>query len=194
MSENQVSAESANPYAPTSMLRPSNIEESADVRVFNFGRSVFVWTAVCSISAAPSFILGLSFVGNWNWPWMVLGVLIFIAVYVAADRYTFDWLFRRRVAVKLSLFITYIIRIGASIVFPVAFVADMLCGVLSSQVVAIFGHTPGRPGSDLPGPVVLLWTLSQGIVMNGLLSIIWVILLGICWFVTKEPISAESPD
>ena len=125
---------------------------------------------------------------------MVLGVLIFIAGYVAADRYTFDWLFRRRVAVKLSLFITYIIRIVASTVFPVAFVADMVCGMISSQVVTIFGHTPGRPGSDLPGPVVLLWTLSQGIVMNGLLSIIWVILLGFCWFVTKEPSSAESSD
>jgi len=193
MSDNLNSAESANPYAPTSLLRPSDVEESADVRVFNLGKSVFVWTAVCSISAAPSFILGLSFAGN-GWPWMVLGVLIFIAVYVAADRTTFDWLFRRRVAVKLSLRITYIIRIVTSIVFPVAFVVDMLCGMVSSQIFTIFGQTPGVPGGVLHGPVVLIWTLSQGIVMNGLLSIIWVILLGICWFVTKEPSSAESPD
>jgi len=193
MSDNLNSAESANPYAPTSLLRPSDVEESADVRVFNLGKSVFVWTAVCSISAAPSFILGLSFAGN-GWPWMVLGVLIFIAGYVAADRTTFDWLFRRRVAVRLSLRITYIIRIVTSIIFPVAFVVDMLCGMVSSQIFTIFGQTPGVPGGVLHGPVVLIWTLSQGIVMNGLLSIIWVILLGICWFVTKEPSSAESPD
>jgi len=193
MSDNQNSTESGNPYAPTSVLRPSDVAESADVRVFNLGKSVFVWTAVCSISAAPSFILGLSFAGN-GWPWMVLGVLIFIAVYVAADRTTFDWLFRRRVAVKPSLRITYVIRIVTSIVFPVAFVVDMLCGMVSSQIFTIFGQTPGVPGGVLHGPVVLIWTLSQGIVMNGLLSIIWVILLGICWFVTKEPGSAEAPD
>ncbi len=193
MSEPSDSSELENPYESTTTLRPANVSEAAKDRVFKFGKAVFVWSAVCSISAAPSFVIGLGEVGDQNWPWMALGVLIFIAGYVAADRYTYYWQFRRRVAVRLSLFITYFIRIGASVVFPIALYADIVCAMISSLVVSAIGHEPGR-SQDMPGPVVLVWTLSQGIVMNGVLSMIWVVLLGICWIATKEPLDAELSD
>jgi hypothetical protein len=187
------SSELENPYAPTSTLKPTKVSEAAKDRVFKFGKAVFVWSAVCSVSAAPSFVIALGTVGSQNWPWMVLGILIFIVGYVASDRYTYNWQFRRRLAVRLSLFITYLIRILASVVFPVALYADMFCGMISSLVVSAFGHEPGR-SQDMPGPVVLIWTLSQGIVMNGVLCMIWVMLLTICWFVTNEPLEEELPD
>ena len=174
------------------MLPHTRVADVAEERKFNVGKSVLVWTAVCSISAVPSFLVGLGFAGNWNWPWMALGVLMFIAGYVAADRLTFNWVFRRRAAVRLSLGITFVIRVVATVVFPVALFVDMCCGIASSQVIIALGHGPSG-SSGLPGPIVLIWTLSQGVVMNALLSIIWVVLLGICWFVTKESID-ELPD
>ena len=191
MQEGPDSTEPSNPYASTTMLPHPQSAVLVEDRKFKFARSVIVWTAVCSISAAPSFLIGLGF-ADLNWPWMVLGVLIFIAGYVAADRLSFDWVFRRRAAVRLSLVVTFVIRVVASVVFPVALFVDMFCGMASSQVIIALGHEPKGSGG-LPGPIVLIWTLSQGVVMNALLSIIWVLLLCICWFVTKESID-EIPD
>ena len=133
MSEPSDSSELENPYSSTSTLRPANVSKAAKDRVYKLGKAVFVWSAVCSISAAPSFVIGLGTVGNQNWPWMAFGVLIFIAGYVATDRYTFNWQFRRRVAVRLSLFITYLIRIVASVVFPIALYADIVCSLSDSS-------------------------------------------------------------
>ena len=86
---------------------------------------------------------------------MAFGMLIFIAGYVATDRYTFYWQFRRRLAVRLSLFITYLIRIVASVIFPIALYADIVCAMISSLVVSALGYAPGR-SQDMPGPVVLI--------------------------------------
>jgi hypothetical protein len=179
-----------NPYSAPRAYPQTSVAVEDGPRGFKVGKSILVWSTVCSISAAPSFVIGTSVVGVPNLPWMVLGILIFICIYVTADWLSCHWMFRRRVAVRMSLFITYIIRITASIIFPIALYADIFCGTLSASVLTELGYDPIR-SIGMPGPIVLVWTLMQGILLNVVLASIWVVLLGICWAVTKEPRIAE---
>ena len=182
--------EAENPYATSAVSSPRRFRAPMEDREFSLGKSLLIWSSICSISAAPSFFLALGLVGVQNTPWLVIGVLLFIAAYVAADAMTFRWQYRKRVAVKLSLRITYIIRISASVIFPVALYADMFCGIFSATFITALGFEPER-SSNMPGPVVLIWTLIQGTILNAVLAFIWMILLGICWVVTNEPASIE---
>ena len=182
--------ETENPYATSTVSNPTQFKAPWEDREFSLGKSLLVWSSICSISAAPSFFLALGLVGAQNIPWMLIGVLLFILGYVAADRMTFGWAYRRRVAVKLSLRLTYIIRISASVIFPVALYADMFCGIFSATFITALGFEPER-SSNMPGPVVLIWTLLQGTILNAVLAFIWMILLGICWVVTNEPARIE---
>ncbi|MCY2985502.1 MAG: hypothetical protein NTY15_17890 [Planctomycetota bacterium] len=182
--------ETENPYATSAVSRPVPFLAPWEDREFSLGKSMLVWSSICSISAAPSFFLAVGLVGFPNIPWMVIGVLLFVGGYVAVDRMTFEWAYRRRVAVKLSLRLTYIIRISASVIFPVALYADMFCGIFSATFITALGYEPER-SSNMPGPVVLIWTLLQGTILNAVLAFIWLILLGICWVLTNEPASIE---
>jgi hypothetical protein len=179
-----------NPYATSTVSSPALFTVPWESQEFLLGKSILIWSGICSISAAPSFFLAVGLVGVANIPWMLIGVLLFIGGYVAADRMTFGWPYRRRVAVKLSLRITYIIRISASVIFPVALYADMFCGMFSAMFITALGLDPVR-NSNMPGPVVLIWTLLQGTVLNAVLAFVWMILLGICWVLTNEPASIE---
>ena len=183
--------EADNPYASSAHSGPSYSTAPGEDREFSLGKSILVWFSVCTISAAPSFFLALGLVGVQNTSWMVIGILLFVVGYVVADRVSYRWTFRRRVAVKLSLRITYIIRIGASVIFPVALYVDMFCGIFSASFITALGFDPNR-SSSMPGPIVLLWTLFQGVVLNAVLAFIWTILLGICWAVTNEPSQIED--
>ena len=179
-----------NPYATSTVSNPALFTAPREDREFLLGKSILIWSSICSISAAPSFFLAVGLVGPLNIPWMVIGVLLFIVGYVAVDRMTFGWPYRRRVAVKLSLRLTYVIRISASVIFPVALYADMFCGIFSAMFITALGFEPER-SANMPGLVVLIWTLLQGTILNAVLAFIWMILLGICWVLTNEPASIE---
>jgi hypothetical protein len=182
---------SQNPYASSYISDTGLDAERLKAREFSLGKSALVWSTICSISAAPSFFLALGTVGVENVLWMVIGVSFFIVGYVAADGITFQWPFRRRVAVRLSLRITYTIRVAASVLFPVALFVDMFCGILSASFITALGFEPMR-NPNMPGPIVLLWTLLQGVVLNAVLGVIWTILLGICWMVTNESAAGQG--
>lgn len=182
--------EEEDPYATSPVRNPGRFVAPVEDIEFPLGKSILVWSSICSISAAPSFFLAVGLVGVQNILWMLIGVLLFVAGYVAADAMTFRWPYRRRVAVKLSLRITFIIRISASVIFPVALYADMFCGIISASFITALGFEPER-SLNMPGPVVLIWTLLQGTILNAVLAFIWMILLGICWVVTKEPARIE---
>jgi hypothetical protein len=186
--------EEPNPYATSAISIPDCTATLIEDREYSLGKSVLIWAITCSISAAPSFFIAVGIVGVQNIPWLAIGVMIFIVGYVTADRMTFRWRFRRRVAVKLSLRMTYVVRIVASVIFPVALYADMICGIFSATFITALGFNPDRTSnmSAMPGSVVLLWTLIQGAVLNAVLSLIWIILLGICWVVTNEPTQIED--
>jgi len=140
------------------------------------------WLLICSISAAPSF---LTFVVLYVW----IESLPFVRSKLA-DR-------RLRRAVKIG----YGIRIGISIIFPVAIVLDLYCGLMSVSVVnavlGIEGFESVGTNSAFPLFKLIqfyLTTLVQGVVLNILLGgwtlFVYVICLGIMYPVKPAPVTS----
>ena len=142
-------------------------------RVWRPQVSIGTWTGVVSLAAVPSFLLGLS-VTNGRWIGMTLGIVVFIAGYVAADRVTFDWRLREDRRWQLALRSTYVTRMAILVLFPVAFGLDMFCGIFSTALVetisgATFMPTVGAANTDRGGMSELLaffTTLVQGTIMH----------------------------
>jgi ABC-type thiamin/hydroxymethylpyrimidine transport system permease subunit len=75
------------------------------------------------------------------------------------------------------LITTYVIRIVISVIFPIAFIVDMMCGMVSSIVLYPIGLDV--PKHDLSVGAVYLWTVAQGAVLNVVLGIVWAVLFAI---------------
>ncbi len=130
-----------------------------------FRRQLLIWTAICTISAAPSFMCGLSF--GTDLPHvaaMIIGVATFILGYALIAASEPALRFKRRPFVRRTLRIGYITRLALSVAFPVGLYLDLLCGVLSVGVIdAIRQGELMRDGTFLS---ILATTLLQGVVLN----------------------------
>lgn len=149
-------------YAPP----PKPVNTPADV-----ARRALLWTVLCGVSSAPSFIWGSLEFDKFA---MITGVLLFITLYTIITSTPAFLIFREKPFVRRTLYIGYGTRILISIVFPVGMAADLLPGIFSVSLVhAILGST-------LHGFIsTLLITIVHGTILNVLLSfymfIIWVI-------------------
>lgn len=133
------------------------------------------WTVVCTLSAAPSFLFGLSLtqsrVGG-----MLTGVLIFIVAYVWLDRRTASAHWRQSTIVRRLLKTVYGLRVGASILFPIGMYADLMCGVVSVGIYTRLGGTAGR-GETMGYFDSLVVTLLQGLCLHVVLTALGLLLL-----------------
>ena len=182
-----------NPFAPPTSsdfleLQPASETESPR-RHRSLPRCLLVWTVVCTVSAAPSFVWGLNTVAPSQAIAMLTGVAIFIAGYTLADFLTQHASWRQSPTTRLTLKIGYATRIAISILFPVGGTLDLICGSfsigLSQQLfaTALPGEFGGGNADSLDFLGTLTITLIQGCVLNLVLTaymlVVFTILFGV---------------
>jgi hypothetical protein len=178
---------SENPFESTSNEAAYGEPESDLSPPRSRARIVTYWIVVCSVSAIPSFLMGLDVVQPpGGVPAMVVGVLLFIGAYVLLDVRYLEPLARRKRNFRTAMLWGFGLRATASLLLPAGIMLDMLPGLLSVTIVrTIFPVPPGSQltnsfpyegGSVLGFFPALLTTLLQGVVMNALL---WPVILAL---------------
>ncbi len=120
-----------------------------------------IWTVICAISAAPSFM----WASHEHDPLgMVCGVAAFVLFYTVVTSTEWFARFERRPFVRRTLRIGLGTRLGASIVFPVGMALDLFPGVLSVALVSQVFRNPGSLG------FAFATTLVQGGFLNCILG------------------------
>ncbi|MFK7737720.1 MAG: hypothetical protein AB8B50_16930 [Pirellulaceae bacterium] len=133
-------------------------------------RTLFKWTLVCGISAAPSFFWG-GVVGEmqvFQIVAMICGICTFIAGYTLAEYTAFAKNMNAQPLVRRTLRIGYGTRIAISILFPVGLFLDMYIGMFSIQTTQlILSINIGQSGADLVTFIgFYVTTLIQGVYLN----------------------------
>src|SRR4051812_40166526 len=100
-------------------------------------RRLALWTAICTVSAAPSFVMagGLDRHQRFNTDAMVFGVAVFIFLYTALTSTAAFERFHNRPFVRRTLYIGYAVRMGMSLAFPIGVGADIMPGIVSVRCV-----------------------------------------------------------
>ena len=178
----------ANPYAPTastSTIQDELTRELVEASEGEYLPASFAWTAlrwfsICSLCAVPSFIVGFG-VTNGRYGAMLTGIMIFSVCYTLLDYGTARQPWRSRKLIRRTLRTTYGTRIAITILFPIGYVLDLFCGMLSirlTQAIAGTEFTTDGPGLHTFANV-LLTTLIQGSIMNIVLGIYGALVLAL---------------
>ncbi|AMV33905.1 hypothetical protein VN12_17380 [Pirellula sp. SH-Sr6A] len=180
-----------NPYQASIYTEPIKASAPSTPTSFSYLRSFGTWTLVCGVAAAPSFIIATSIIPRGTWPAMLVGIAIFIVLYVLMDYRTHDKAFRQRKAIRYSLYATYILRLIASIIFPIGTFIDLMCGFCSAVIVSPFQleMRPDVPATSMAFLAVFLWTITHAIVMHVVLLIVWVSI----WLFLKLMLQSDEP-
>ena len=150
-------------------------------------RRLLLWTAICSVSAAPSFYF--AHVGEFNHSAMVVGVCLFILAYTAATSTAAFERLRRRPFVRRTLYIGYGLRLFLSalialgpIAVPTRIVlfADAWPGYLSVMLVKQLMQPETFSGT-------LLTTIVQGALLNIIIFIVMLLVYGFQRLFLKPP-------
>ena len=140
-----------------------------------------LWTVVCTISAAPSFLWAM---GDHSRLGMAWGVVIFILLYTAVSTTETFASFAARPFVKRTLRIGYFTRVGISVVFPVGAMVDLLPGMFAVQLV----------GTVIPDQAsfgfAFCTTLVQGVFLNVILGIYMLFIYGLQVAILRKPVPA----
>ena len=157
-------------------------------------RRLLLWTFVCCVSAAPSFVWagGLNGNGRGNpGPFdrgaMAFGVALFILLYTAATSTEAFERFHARPFVRRTLYIGYGVRVGLSIAFPIGMGADLLPGMISVSAVEKLGFDPRSFGGTFAT------TLLQGAILNVLVFLFMFVVYGVQRMTMKPPATVAPP-
>ncbi len=140
-----------------------------------------LWTLVCGISAAPSFIWASA---SFDTAGMICGVAFFVVLYTVVS--STDWCnrFERRPFVRRTLQIGYGTRLAMSIVYPLGMVVDLIPGIISVGIVE--GRLASGQHTFLP---TLLTTVVQGCLINCLLGLYMLIVYAIQRVFLRRPVT-----
>ncbi len=141
-------------------------------------RRLLLWTAVCSVSAAPSFFWAAE---EYNHLAMVTGIACFIAAMTAITCTQAFERFKRRRFVRRTLYIGYGVRVLLSLAFPIGAMADLWPGCFSIAIV----EETGLEGASYVG--TLLITLIQGTFLNVILMIFMLLVQGFQRLFLRSP-------
>jgi hypothetical protein len=157
-----------NPYAITHDVESEGGLHQANRTPASLVATILLWTVVCSLSAAPSFFWANGEVAKDQDGAMVLGVVVFIGIYSAADLLSRGMLFRQNAQMRSILRATFMVRSVMVVIFPVALTTDLFLGMFSVSFVEYLVK-PFHPGLErkMSFGVAFATTLVQG----GLLSI-----------------------
>jgi hypothetical protein len=134
-------------------------------------RRLMLWTVICGVSAAPSFIW-TRMAGNpdFDVAAMITGVVIVIIIYTWATGTEFVARLQARPRAARALRIGYLVRLFLSALFPLGMGVDLIPGVLSGLVVNLLSggalENPAQSGSPISFPFTLSITLVQGLFLN----------------------------
>ena len=163
-----------NPYTPSAefetgqRLPQFDSDEQQKPRA-SLLRTTVRWFLVCTISAVPSYVFGVG-ISQAQISAMIIGILMFIVAYTCLDYVTATTAFRQNRRVARTLKIAYGSRIAISIIYPIAFVLDMFCGMVSISVTETISGSEVADGS-MGFAATLFTTLVQGIVLNVVLGV-----------------------
>lgn len=148
---------------------------------------VVAWTIICSVAATPSFIIAS---GEADRGAMVLGVLIFIALYVATSCTRFARRLFRKPFMKISMQIGYGLRMLLAIPVPPLWGADLFPGIIAVGVTEWLigiGYTSFDNGTNQAFVATLIATLLQGVLLNIVVGVVVLICYGIQRLTRKHP-------
>ena len=136
-------------------------------------RRLILCTVICSVSAAPSFVLAS---GEYDRGAMLVGIALFIAIYTAATSTDAFERFRRRPFVRRTLYIGYGLRLMLSVIFAlgmsvvteagILLAVDIWPGILSVQLVKGLGIELATFHGTL------LTTIVQGAMLNAIIFVV----------------------
>ncbi|GAB5404215.1 MAG: hypothetical protein Aurels2KO_24460 [Aureliella sp.] len=150
--------------------------------------SCLCWMAICFVSAAPSFYWGFGTIAREQVIAMLTGIMMFVAAYVFIDQSNWALWLRNVPGMRLTLRITYGIRIALSVLFPAGLVVDVFCGWMSIAIVTALGggiSMEAQTGPETSSFITCLAvTLVQGVILNIVLAGIALPIFGIIKFFT----------
>jgi hypothetical protein len=179
-----------NPYASTNEFELSEISSSGEeLSPIAFATTLFVWTVVCSLSAAPSFLFAVQDLAKDQVVAMIIGVVIFIGIYTSADLLTRERPFRKDARMRTILRSTFIVRSIMVIIFPIATITDVVLGMFSVSIVQFFAGPFYDQSLNFDRKmgfgVALATTLVQGCLLSVLLFFLGLFISGIV-FITRS--------
>ena len=124
------------------------------------------WLLICSVSAAPSFILG-SLASNSQYLGMLTGIALFIVGYTWLDRYTWKFTWRKNPVIRRILRIMYTTRVAISASL-IGTPLDMDCGMLALGATAFLFQDFAASNSN-SFTSALIATIIQGTILNAVL-------------------------
>jgi hypothetical protein len=146
-------------------------------------RRLLLWTAICCVSAAPSF--SLAWLDDHNRAAMVLGIGIFILLYTAATSTPLFQRLANRPFVRPTLYIGYGTRLALSVaaIAPYALITDIVPGMISLGFV---GNVLKIDTKSFTG--TLLTTIVQGTLLNLLIGVFMLLVYAAqCLFCKRPP-------
>lgn len=165
-----------NPYASPNVDVETKVATDLPPPIFH--RALLRWMLVCAVIAAPSFYFGLMFgTDAARISAMFTGILVYAIAYACAEIYWARPYLVRNPRLRRTVQIGYGSRVAISILFPVAILVDVPCGMISVDVVRSFAGigvqmesmNKAAPGSLSAFAAILLTTLVQGALMHVLL-------------------------
>ncbi len=147
-----------------------------------FSRFV-LWTLVCGVSAAPSYIWAAP---TYDRVGMICGVAVYIGLYTAASMTSTAKQIETEPLVRRAVRIGYITRIIISVVYPIGMAVDLIPGLMSISVVKnALGHEFGFE-------FALYTTLVQGTFVNLILGVYMLMVYGILQSIRPAPAAAPE--
>ena len=153
---------------------PSNRTELPPADFEMMARQAILWLSICGVAAVPSFLWGDV---GFSIPAMLLGVVIFAAMFTVISVSTPFRGFLRRPFMRRTFCAAFVLRLITSVTLPIGIAVDVWPGLLATQAVqygyASLGLETQRPDFF----ATLLITLLQGIFLNVLV----VLLIAALW-------------
>lgn len=149
------------------------------------------WTFVCALAATPSFIIAA---GNADRGAMVLGVMIFIALYVAASSTGLARRLYRKPFMEISMQIGYGLRMLLAIPVPPLWSFDLFPGIIAvgaTEWLCGIGYSSFNNGTHQAFVATLTATLLQGLLLNVVVGVVVLICYGIQRLTRKHPYAPQ---
>ena len=145
-------------------------------------RRLLVWTVICLISSAPSFILASRF----DPAGMFAGIACFIMSYTVASGSSLAGRLHRDPLAKRALVIGYVGRVVLSfaMLLPPFIIMDMLPGMLAVEL------TKGLPFDQRGFAGTFITTIIQGTFLNIILALFMWMIYGFQYWILPRPVLA----
>lgn len=158
-----------NPYAPPTHEESEALGAAAPIPPAVW-KVALRWSAICVVSAVPSFFWGCTLHNQVQHILaMLAGIAVFVVAYTCAELSKWYRKLATLPGVKLTLLVGYATRIVVSLIFPLGATVDVFTGMISVSLVSGPGAEPVGQLEEASFLTVFLTTLVQGVLLNAVL-------------------------